>query len=801
MRYFGGIPVLASFFDLTTSSVSDVVPGIESRSTPLERAELSFGISSRSTRKVIDVAIAVSQRLQMNSISLADLSVDRRPCPPSSIAIDGWTTELSMTQLGRNSVITTFVSTKGDLFLKVLNNQGVSQADFERFHQEKVVLATITELVPREDREGIPHVYSVASLNDVSDVCKYRMELTSSIGSISMDKLLDADPLPEPTIAFVGAKLLESLKQLHAMGLVHGFVDAENIVLDDETNPTTVTLVNYYFSVPSADVVESHHSDVREDDKAELVRSVYEFEKPLQQMTRRVDLNRVAETLMIFVNQIYVVSHFVDSEGTEEVLTGEDLHNAKMSLELPERHHGVFNEFFQATKNLGFSETIDYDYWIARFFGLSRGSGRTSVEASVDSSDDEDDGDATLHGAGQKLLVPVSGGGGEKTEEIALISLQRPVFHRSSHSMPSRAFETGTVKRELSGASDSGFSLDKRESFQSAFEMANRISRALSIDHMRMYLKTFIGKCPVEQISIDDGSGLVVIDTSRGSDKEGTGTRVYFASTIPATIGTMAVKILTRNSFTVYDWLRRERAILEVLNGLNGGVVRSHSVDSISVRGEIGFMQPACRAMTLITDFAGSVTLDLLRTNKRQLARAIARAIEILRDLHNSGLVHGDIHVGNIVMEDSTSIETSMRLIDFGRSELYVVRSSKQTPDGASIVWKHRREEIVERSRHFAPLLLSTFELENYPATRRDDLMRLAQTIAFQLIEKSVFDEIRSLTKNIPRLIQAKKLLDIPGHALVNEFYKEMVNLKFRERPDYEKWIAKFREHRRVDRL
>jgi hypothetical protein len=359
-------------------------------------------------------------------------------------------------------------------------------------------------------------------------------------------------------------------------------------------------------------------------------------------------------------------------------------------------------------------------------------------------------------------------------------------------SMPSRHLEpqlarVDSTRSELSVSGDYEY-----EDFGSAESTVNTLRKLLLADPFRVYMKTMRGKCPPDSLFIDNKAAVVNIDNAKGPNKEGTGSAVYFTEALSPTdpsvsLFPVAVKVLVRSSMFTYEGLRRERAFLEALQGLNGGTVLAHQVDRDAS------ILPGCRAVVLVTDFAGATTIDKL-SSKAKIALAAARSIEILRDLHNRGVLHGDIHLGNILVGDESNIETSTKLIDFGRAETYLV-ASKVTDDetGAEeIVWEHRSYKKRRLDENFSPFLLSIYELKGVVTSRRDDMYRLAEAI-MHAVSDDPFKRLYAIRKDKTALIKAKEELTDPKNPIADAFLAAMRALKFKERPDYDLWIQVFR--------
>jgi hypothetical protein len=90
--------------------------------------------------------------------------------------------------------------------------------------------------------------------------------------------------------------------------------------------------------------------------------------------------------------------------------------------------------------------------------------------------------------------------------------------------------------------------------------------------------------------------------------------------------------------------------------------------------------------------------------------------IETLRDLHTkSKIVHGDIHLGNIMVEQVDQEYVQARLIDFGRAFRYR-QDLSLSPVYRPGAWYHRN--------------CSRWQIEGYTWSARDDIARAIQVIA-----------------------------------------------------------------------
>ena len=217
---------------------------------------------------------------------------------------------------------------------------------------------------------------------------------------------------------------------------------------------------------------------------------------------------------------------------------------------------------------------------------------------------------------------------------------------------------------------------------------------------------------------------------------------------------------------------------------------------------EPGSMPEACRVRLLVTEFAGSNIIKDLNEErdsdkKRRIVAAVgARALELLREVHKQGLIHGDIHYKNFVYSgDRVDAARTLRLIDFGRAAPFIL------PDGSHVP----EEEInYSENRDWNEIHLSPWELRNIRKTRRDDIYRLAETLLrsggydslFQeKYQKLKYQEKKHGPKFKSQVLEMKEsrrfVHSVP--KIFIDFYTESSLLGYESRPDYESWIEKFR--------
>lgn len=108
-----------------------------------------------------------------------------------------------------------------------------------------------------------------------------------------------------------------------------------------------------------------------------------------------------------------------------------------------------------------------------------------------------------------------------------------------------------------------------------------------------------------------------------------------------------------------------------------------------------------------------SLPTDLASAFK--ITREVVRKLKVL---HSHGIVHGDIHAGNIVLSDIDSLD-SVTFIDFGRSFFLAEKIGK-------------REKLRLGLSH-VHILYSPFELRGFRPSYRDDVFGAITALAFLL--------------------------------------------------------------------
>jgi len=217
-----------------------------------------------------------------------------------------------------------------------------------------------------------------------------------------------------------------------------------------------------------------------------------------------------------------------------------------------------------------------------------------------------------------------------------------------------------------------------------------------------------------------------------------------------------------------------------------------------------------CAARLIVMETAGSIDLEEYRMSRSYMslktaAEIAVRGIELLRQFHSRGFVHGDIHMGNFSFKKSAKeFVDSMRLIDLDRSVPFVDPIAKRHVRERAYVPRDEKNHLVRLNKS----MLSVYELESYPnvrLSRRDDWFRFAEMMINVLIlDNDLFKRIKQLavrggslsplaTGNILVAKRERQVDEVP--KIFEEFYRSSMDLTFEQRPPYEQWMYKFTQY------
>ena len=283
--------------------------------------------------------------------------------------------------------------------------------------------------------------------------------------------------------------------------------------------------------------------------------------------------------------------------------------------------------------------------------------------------------------------------------------------------------------------------------------------------------------------------GTLAVDGERVSFtrmSQGSGSLVY-----KSTNSRYVLKVVAATSGTTFNGLCMEKAVLGEIVGLEGATVRFHA-----------FSEPAgqlvnCERQTLISDLAPGRSLSVMNPDSHRMRPIAAQLIRALARLHSHGVIHGDVHGRNIIVNQQ---DGSARLIDFGQASLFIdLQTGEHIPEA-------RRMD----SESFSPDLLSVFQLEGFVPTRRDDMVRLAEALlrfpehirrlcslghpeALEGASMSDTDEVLTARARAYYARCKRRNSQVPnGDRLAQDFYNAMLQLNFAEEPNYEYWAERF---------
>lgn len=267
----------------------------------------------------------------------------------------------------------------------------------------------------------------------------------------------------------------------------------------------------------------------------------------------------------------------------------------------------------------------------------------------------------------------------------------------------------------------------------------------------------------------------------------GFGTSLYLTSD-----KTLVVKVM--ESDNLLEWLWREAAAAAALNDL----IVAKNLPSPQLHQPT--YNPAevsrlCQLRMVTMDRAGMFNLDRLVNTYGYQSPADVRkmaivSLDTLEHVHSRGLLHGDIHAGNFVIEPLGDSRVRLSLIDFGRARPYRdAHTGDHVSYGPTSPADHPSFIVLNAG------VLSIFELEEIRMSRRDDLFRLAEMLVFLLEgddslydggEKIIVDRQAALQRKLYRKFSDR----VPPEFVA--FYRTTMRMGFAQDPDYEALRATF---------
>jgi len=184
-----------------------------------------------------------------------------------------------------------------------------------------------------------------------------------------------------------------------------------------------------------------------------------------------------------------------------------------------------------------------------------------------------------------------------------------------------------------------------------------------------------------------------------------------------------------------------------------------------------------------------------------------ASALDIIRRIHSTGLIHGDIHRRNFIVQDSSEPAKTLRIIDFGRVELFMVPHATNYPPETVLIPDHSNTKLTHDG--WSPRLLSPWEIGGHRPTRRDDVFRIAEMLIFMFGDQNFHTQYdtaekeykrgrktdNSATKFLTTVIDLKQNRPFNPSLppKIKEFYQYTLGLGYMDEPNYQEWIDKLR--------
>ena len=200
----------------------------------------------------------------------------------------------------------------------------------------------------------------------------------------------------------------------------------------------------------------------------------------------------------------------------------------------------------------------------------------------------------------------------------------------------------------------------------------------------------------------------------------------------------------------------------------------------------------------MVIDLFGKSLQDLMDKNKKMSLKLVLQIginiLTILMKIHDKGFIHRDIKPENFLL--TLTKPTRVFLIDFGLCKPYLINNT--------------HIEYKRKDKFIGTLNFASINAHNlYEQSRRDDLESVAYMLLYFYFGKlewiqnenenenenmvADFESENNCIKNMKQLFININNSNTPEILL--DFYKKVRLLYFEERPDYEKYIDRFRQH------
>jgi serine/threonine protein kinase len=203
-------------------------------------------------------------------------------------------------------------------------------------------------------------------------------------------------------------------------------------------------------------------------------------------------------------------------------------------------------------------------------------------------------------------------------------------------------------------------------------------------------------------------------------------------------------------------------------------------VSLIEPTAHLSQMSPECESRSFVMKKVMGMDLrdHLSRIYVAQVFLELGQAtLKALEKLHDTGVIHGDIHLGNIMLGSVLAMNSSLTFIDFGRSMSYIDPTTGE----------HKRPSEMRPFNDLYRLnwnLLSINELEGNAVSRADDVFRLAEVLITLCRYRSPI--LRQRSPIDVALQKRSRSFDWRVPQKIQDLYRYAMNLGFDERPNYD---------------
>ena len=675
-------------------------------------------------------------------------------CPPAGIHVAAWgpaspIDPSALFAVGSSTEVYRSSTKLGDpLVVKILKDPGNMKLR-HAFLNEKAFLTVFGDA----QSQFVPHLYRIVPDlgGGISDHCMARSMVSGLVGDRDLEDLTKLQTTPSG-IATVMAKAIKLVSEIHALGFVHGDIHWNNFVYTERAGAAaSLRLIDFGRADPFLDESGNPLPYVTYPELLWSIKLASPWEIDKGKLSPRDDMFRLAEMALALarLNEAFAATADLlhrqmvaanSQQGNDAYIAG--IRDLKRNRRFPGNvgaDRRIFIDFYTYTLTLGFNDTPDYDGWISRF---KRGSSSA---------------------AGTARTVAVS----PQTVNVASVAAPiHPVVVGTTVSSSSTRFSRvgahiAEFNRELNRVETAAMSVLRRGAPQH-------------------------DTCPPDSFNLKSRGTEIHLGAlfAKGSD-----TRLFLANTGRGE--PIIVKVLDELD---YRHLRHalfvDKAFLAVYGDKKSTFIPRlfEFAENSSPR-----VSDHCRARSMVSGFVGRYPLSQIQFHLASAAAAaLARAIEIVRDVHALGFVHGDIHRDNFVASDPRSPPGSLRLIDFGRAQPFLDEAGRRLPEGTTVFGA------------WSTVLASPWELRGSTLAPRDDMFRLGE---MGLIMAGLNTPFAEAVGRIPEptdgnpvdwaaydaaILQLKLQRPVPESAregVFMAFYNYTMTLRFDDTPNYAEWI------------